>query len=93
MGLDSILEDRSEEMTNKQWVSLEKKACAMIRACLMDEILCDMLEERSSRDLWSRLHILYMEKNMCNKLILNKQLYSLQMSEGEDVVGRIQWFD
>ena len=25
MGLDSTLEDRSEGMTNKQWVSLEKR--------------------------------------------------------------------
>ena len=30
---------------------------------------------------------------MCNKLMLKKQLYSLRMQEGEDVVGHIQQFD
>ena len=76
MGLDSALEDRLEEMTDKQWVSLEKRAYATIRACLVDEMLYGMLEERSPKDLWSRLHMLYMRKNMCNKLMLKKQLYS-----------------
>ena len=33
-----------EEMNDKQWISLEKKACAMIRACLADEVLYGMLE-------------------------------------------------
>ena len=36
---------------------------------------------------------MYIGKNMCNKLVLNKQLYSLRMQEGEDVVGHTQWFD
>lgn len=36
---------------------------------------------------------MYMEKNMYNKLILKKQLYSLWLYEGEDIVSHIQWFD
>ena len=79
MGLDLALEDRSEAMNGKQWVSLKKRAYATIRACLVDEIFYSVLEERSPRGLWLRLHILYMEKNMCNKLMLKKQMYNLQM--------------
>ena len=30
---------------------------------------------------------------MCNKLMLKKRLYSLQMQEGSDVIGHIQRFD
>lgn len=59
-------------MTNRQWVSLEKRACAMIRACQADEEVYGIFEERSPRDLWSRLHMLYIGKNICNKLMLNK---------------------
>ena len=70
MGLDSFLEDRSEGIKDKQWVSLEKRACTKIRAYQMDEVLYDVLEERSSRGLWLKLHQLYVEKNMCNKLVL-----------------------
>ena len=51
MGLDSVLKDRLKEMTDKQWVFLEKKICAMIRTCLTDEVLYGMLEERSSKNL------------------------------------------
>ena len=51
MGLDLTLEDRLEEMTIKQWVSLEKRACAMIRACLVDGVLYGVLKERSPRGL------------------------------------------
>ena len=93
MGLDLALEDRPGGMNDKEWMSLEKRACAMIRACLADEILYGVLEEKTSKGLWSRLHTMYMGKNMCNKLVLKKQLYSLRMQEGEDVAGHIQRFD
>ena len=45
MGLDSALEDRPEGMDDKQWVFLEKRACATIRTCLTDEVLYGVLEE------------------------------------------------
>ena len=72
MEFDLTLENRSKGVNDKQWMSLEKRACATIRACLADEVLYDMLEERSLRGLWSRLHILYIEKNIYNKLMLKK---------------------
>ncbi|KAG1346534.1 putative Retrovirus-related Pol polyprotein from transposon TNT 1-94 [Cocos nucifera] len=74
-------------------MSLEKRACATIRTCLTDEVLYDILEEKAFKGLWSRLHQLYIGKNMCNKLVLKKQLYSLRMQEGEDVAEHIQRFD
>ena len=89
MGLDVALKERPENVSDKEWMSLEKRACATIRACLIDEVLYGVLEERTPRGLWSRLHILYMERNMCDKLVPKKQLYSLQMDEGGDVVGHI----
>ena len=73
--------------------SLEKKACAMIRGCFSDATLYSMIEERTQKGLWSKLHTFYMEKNMCNKLMLKKRFYSLRMQEGENVVDHIQQFD
>ena len=72
MRLDSTMEDRLGKITDKEWVSLEKRACAMIRACLVDEVLYGVLEERTPKELWSRLQQLYMGKNMYNKLMLKK---------------------
>ena len=77
-------------MFDKQWFFLEKKAYAIIRRCLSDAALYSMIEERTPKGLWSKLHTLYMEKNMCNKLMLKKRLYSLWMKEGRNVVDHIQ---
>ena len=51
MRLDSILKGRPEEITDKKWVSLEKRACATIRACLVDEVLYGILEEKTPKGL------------------------------------------
>ena len=77
--LDLALEERYEGITNRQWMSLEKRVCSMIKGCLADLALYSILEERTPNGLWSKLHTLYMEKNMCNKLMLKKRLYSLRM--------------
>ena len=77
MGLDVTLEERLKNVADKEWMSLEKRACATIRAYLVDEVLYGVLEERIPKGLWLRLHILYMRRNMCNELVLKKQLYSL----------------
>ena len=72
LKLDQALEEKPDGMSDKQWFSLEKKACAMIRGCLSDATLYLVIEERTPKGLWSKLHTLYMRKNMCNKLMLKK---------------------
>ncbi len=47
--LDSVLEDRPEGMTEKEWFSLEKRACAAIRGCLADSALYSVLEEKTPK--------------------------------------------
>ena len=93
LELNQALEEKLDGTLDKQWLSLEKKACAMIRGCLSDVALYSVIEERTPKGLWSKLHILYIGKNMGNKLMLKKRLYSLQMKEDENVVNHIQQFD
>ena len=90
--LDQAVEEKPEGMSDRQWMSLEKKACSVIRGCLEDVALYSALEERTLKDFWSKLHTMYI-KNMCNKLTLKKRLYSLRIQEGGDVLGHIQRFD
>ena len=73
------LEERPEGMTDKEWASLEKRACAATRGCLADEVLYSILEEKMPKELWSKLHAMYMGQNIHNKLMLKKQLYSLRI--------------
>ena len=65
----------------------------MIRGYLEDSALYSVLEEKTPKELWSKLQDLYMGKNICNKLMLKKRLYSLCMVEGGDVLSYIQLFD
>ena len=45
--LDQVLEENPEGMSDCQWMSLEKKACSIIRECLVDVALYSVLEERT----------------------------------------------
>ena len=70
--LDLTLEEKLEGMTDWVWSSLEKKTCSLIRWYLTDSMLYNVLEEKTPKGLWSRLHSLYIERNICNKLMLKK---------------------
>ena len=71
-------------------MSPEKKACSVIRGCLVDAALYSVLAEK--RFVVKVAHHVY-EKNMYNKLMLKRRLYSLWMQEGWDILGHIQKFD
>ena len=49
------------------------------RGYLVNVALYSVLEERTLKELWSKLHTLYIGKNICNKLMLKKRLYNLWM--------------
>ena len=91
--LDVALEERSEGMMDTKWSSLENRACSAIRGCLADAALYSILEEKMLKDLWSKLHSLYIGKNMCNKLMLKKRLHNLRMQKGGNVVDHIFKFE
>ena len=56
-------------------------------------VLYLVIEKKTPKGLWSKLHTLYMKKNMYNKLMLKKWLYNLRMKEGENIVDHIQQLD
>ena len=64
-NLDQVLEKKPKGMSNRQWMSLEKKACSVIRECLMCVALYSMLEEKTSKGLWVKVanHV-YGEKHV-----------------------------
>ena len=60
--LDQVLEEKPEGISDRQWMSLEKKAYSVIRGCLADAALYLVLEEKILKGLWSKLHTMYMKK-------------------------------
>ena len=49
--LDVALEKKPEEMLERDWLSLEKKACAVIKECLADLSLYSVLDEKKPKGL------------------------------------------
>ena len=49
--LHHALKNRSKGMIDRQWLSVEKWACSMIRGCLADSALYSMLEEKIPKGL------------------------------------------
>ena len=70
----------------------EKAACA-IRLNLGDEVIHNILEAKTAKEVWEKLEDLYMRKNLTNKLYVKKQLYSLHLKEGFDLLEHLNTFN
>ena len=82
-GVDKKPKDMSMEM----WKVLDEKAMSSIELHLSDEVICNVMEEKSAKGTWEKLEKLYMGKTLSNKLTLKDQLYGLKMEEGRDVMS------
>ena len=69
------------------------KAASTIQLCLADEVMYNVMDEKMTTNLWSKLETLYMIKSLSNKLYLKKQLYGLQMKEGTTVLEHMNFFN
>ncbi|KAI9196107.1 hypothetical protein LWI28_021066 [Acer negundo] len=60
---------------------------------LSDEVICNVMEEKSAKGTWEKLEKLYMGKTLSNKLTLKDQLYGLKMEKGGDVMAHLNDFN
>ena len=67
----------------EEWDWIDRKAKGLIRLCLADSILTNVMSEPTVTDLWQKLELLYQSKSLVNKLFLRKKLYNLRMHEGD----------
>ena len=70
-----------------EWVEMDEKAASAIRLNLGDEVIHNMLEAKTTKEVSKKLEGLYMRKNLTNKLYMKKQLYCLHMKEGSDLLS------
>jgi hypothetical protein len=94
--LQKALARRSKKlasMTDEDWEDLDARALSTIRLCLVDEVLFNIVEDMTTIGLWTKLEILYMTKNLSNKIFLKRQLYNLRMKEGTKIVDHLNVFN
>ena len=86
-------EKKLETMKDVEWVEMDEKAASAIRLNLGDEVIHNIQEAKTAKEVWEKLEGLYMRKNLTNKLYLKKQLYSLHMKEGSDMLEHLNTFN
>jgi hypothetical protein len=66
-------------MLMKEWEKLERRERSMIRLCLADSVLLNVLDEDLTKKLRDKLGSLYQSKYLVNKMFLRKKVYLLRM--------------
>ena len=68
-GLQKALARKSKKLTSMidgDWEDVDGRALSTIRLCLVDEVLFNIVEEKTTTCLWNKLESLYMTKNLSN---------------------------
>nr|GEW49223.1 retrovirus-related Pol polyprotein from transposon TNT 1-94 [Tanacetum cinerariifolium] len=82
-GIDEALEEKQQnEMKDDVWKTMHKKVSSTIRLALAPEIKYSVLKEKTPKDIWDKLTIIYASKSLTRRLILKMELYSLKLEEG-----------
>ena len=76
MGSD-FKRTRPATVAQADWDIKDRKARGLIRLCLTDAVLLNVLDEKKTYSLWERLGAMHQAKSLVNKLFLRKKLYSL----------------
>ena len=84
---------RPVAMSQVDWDLKDRKARDLIRLCLVDSVLLNVLDENTAHCLWTRLGSVYQAKSLVNNLFLRKKLYSLRMEEGGSVADHLNAFN
>ena len=71
---------------------MDDKALASIQLCLSNEVLREVMQEKTAKDLWDKLESLYVTKNLTTKLVAKHRLYTLSMAEGASIKSHIDEF-
>jgi hypothetical protein len=57
-------------MSKEGWEKLEKIKRSIIRLCLADSVLLNVLGESMAKELWDKLGNLYQSKSLVNRIFL-----------------------
>jgi hypothetical protein len=60
-------------MRDKDWEDPDARALSTICLFLVDEVMFNIVEEKTTTGLWTKLESLYMTKNFLNKIFLKRQ--------------------
>ena len=72
-------EEKPEEIYEKDWDKLNRKACCLIRSCLIQDIKYHVLHKMSAKKMCDILEKKYLAKSIELWLHLKRRLYRFQL--------------
>src|SRR6185295_423368 len=82
--LDKALEGfgKKKDEWNNEEKRKDRKALSLIQLHIYNDILQEVLQEKTAAELWLKLELICMSKDLTSKLHMNVKLYTLKMQEG-----------
>ena len=90
--LNITLEEKLEDISEKEWVKMNRQACSSMRLCLAKDQKYFVMHERVAKDLWRKLEDKYMTKSVENRLYL-KKLFRFIYKEGTNIRNHLDAYD
>ena len=76
-------------MSNEDWQKMDEKAMASIFLSLAKNVLFNVSNEKSTKEVWDKLQNMYQTASAANKIFVMKKLYKLKMKEGTAMSNHI----
>ncbi|KAH9764272.1 hypothetical protein KPL70_001465 [Citrus sinensis] len=103
-GLDSALDDGEDSMAKKEKGEgsssfsadqriINNKAHSTIILHLSDEVLREVLKERSAAGLWAKLEEMFLKKSLARRLYMKRRLYTFSMKDGVAMKDHVDEFN
>ena len=90
-ALDKFGKQRKADWTPEE-IRKDQKALALIQLHLSNDILQEVLEEKTVAELWLKLESICMSKDLTSKMHLKMKLFTLKMKEDDSVISHISEF-
>ncbi|CAL9029110.1 unnamed protein product, partial [Prunus brigantina] len=84
--------NRSETMTNTEWEDLDELAKGFIEQHLTHDVFCNVMED-TAKQTWEKLEEMFASRSLSNKLFLKKELHSLKMKNGANMIEHVSAFN
>ena len=87
-GKDSL----PAQLSKEEKEDLLERAHNAIQLSLVDEVLREVVEEKTTAGLWLKLESRYMTKSFTNRMYMKQWLYTIRMKEGTLVSDHLDEF-
>ncbi|KAH9769620.1 hypothetical protein KPL71_012083 [Citrus sinensis] len=103
-GLDSALDDEEELKSKKEREegssslggdlrTINNKAHSTIILHLSDEVLMEVVKEKSASGLWAKLEELFLKKSLAKRLYMKRKLYRFSIKDGTTMKDHVDEFN